>query len=66
MAHYRIKTPNGLERHFVKIDGDDTAEREVVDYWFEGCTVELWEESNMFTPRKIRDVSVEDLKTRLN
>lgn len=63
-TYYKVIDPWGNDRHhFVRIDGDTTAERQVLEY-VEGSnnSVELWRTSLMLPDEKIRDVTVDELR----
>ena len=63
---YKLKNPTGITHTFVSIDGDTTAEEQIADYWFDGCTVELWQTSLAFRDEFIREVPIDEIRATLD
>jgi len=61
--HYKVKTPNGLVRKFINT-GDGFAEREIADYWFEGCEITLVQNSQAFKNDTVRTVGIDEIRQK--
>ena len=66
MSYYKLKTPSGTRHNFVKVDGDTTAEEQISEYFFEGCEIELWNTYHMFDDEYVRDVSISEIREKLD
>lgn len=63
---YKLTTPSGTVHKFVRIDGDDSAERQIDDYYFDGCEITLCGAWNSFRNKEIRDVDIEEIQERID